>query len=46
MLFVNGTPTASDAADPLTSTRSGDVTTVRIGSDERYEIPDALLSGG
>ena len=46
LLFVQGKPIASDATDPFTSTRKGDVTTVKVGSDERYDIPDALLTGG
>jgi hypothetical protein len=46
ILFVNGEPVASDSPDPLTATRQEDVTTVRLGTDERYEIPDMLVSGG
>lgn len=46
ILFVKGTPTASDATEPLASTRIGDTTTVTIGTDERYELPDALIVGG
>jgi hypothetical protein len=46
ILFVKGKPVASDSSDPLTFTRQGDVTTVRLGEDERYEIPDALVAGG
>ena len=46
VLFVKGTPVASDATEPPTSTRDGDTTTVRIGSYERYELPDALLGSG
>ena len=46
ILFVKGKPVASDSADPLTFTRQGDVTTVKLGADERYEIPDALVAGG
>jgi hypothetical protein len=48
ILFVKGKPTASNARvmDALTSARSGDVTIVKLGSSERYEIPDALLTGG
>jgi hypothetical protein len=30
----------------MTSNRQGDVVTVRFGSDERYDLPDALLTGG
>jgi len=46
ILFVKGKPVASDSADPLTFARQGDVTTVKLGADERYEIPDALVAGG
>ena len=37
---------ASDSPQPLASTRQGDSQTVTFGSDERYEVPNALLSGG
>jgi len=46
ILFVKGEPVASDSPDALTATRRQDVTTVKLGSDERYEIPDVLVSGG
>jgi len=46
ILFVKGEPVASDSPDALTATRRQDVTTVKLGSDERYEIPDMLASGG
>jgi hypothetical protein len=46
ILFVQGRPTAADTTVPLATTRQGDVTVVKIGDDERYEIPDALLAGG
>jgi hypothetical protein len=46
ILFVKGKPVASDSSDPLTFTRRGDVTTVKLGDEERYEIPDALVAGG
>ncbi|MGB7904464.1 MAG: hypothetical protein WCF43_07215 [Steroidobacteraceae bacterium] len=48
ILFVKGRPVASDARamDALTSERKGDVTIVKLGTDERYEIPDALVTGG
>ena len=32
--------------DALTSERKGDVTIVKLGASERYEIPDALVTGG
>jgi hypothetical protein len=46
VLFVKGQPVASDSAQPMTSSRQGDLTTVRFGADERYDVPDALLTGG
>jgi hypothetical protein len=45
ILFVQGKPASADSADAITSTRQGDVTTVKVG-DERYDIPDAFLTGG
>lgn len=46
ILFVEGIPVASDSWEDLKSTRKGELSTVRIGTDERFEIPDALLFGG
>jgi hypothetical protein len=48
LLFVAGKPVASNASrnDALTFERKGDMTTVRLGAAESYEIPDALLTGG
>jgi hypothetical protein len=48
ILFVDGTPVASNGlpSDTLGSERRGDVTIVKLGADQRYEIPDALVSGG
>jgi hypothetical protein len=46
VLFVKGQSVASDSAQPMTSSRQGDVVTVRFGSDERYDLPDALVTGG
>jgi hypothetical protein len=46
VLFVKGQPVAADSAQPMSSSRQGDLVTVRFGSDERYELPDALLTGG
>jgi hypothetical protein len=46
ILFVKGEPVASDSPDPLTFTRKGDLTIVTLGADERYEIPDVLVTGG
>jgi hypothetical protein len=48
ILFVKGKPVASNATriDVLSSERKGDVTVVKLGDRERYEVPDALLTGG
>ena len=46
ILFVRGKAVASDSPWPLASTRQGDVSTVKLGDDEWYEIPDALVTGG
>jgi hypothetical protein len=48
ILFVKGKPVATNAQamDALTSERKGDVTVVKLGTTELYEIPDALLTGG
>jgi len=46
VLLVKGQAVASDSAQPMTQSRQGDVTTVRFGGDERYDLPDALLNGG
>ena len=46
ILFVQGKTAAADTMDPVSATRQGDVTVVKVGDDERYEIPDALLVGG
>ena len=43
---ANGEPVASDWPDPLTASRRGDVTIVKLGADERYDVPDILVSGG
>jgi hypothetical protein len=46
ILFVQGKPVAADTMDPVTATRQGDVTVVKISDNERYDIPDAFLNGG
>lgn len=46
ILFVKGTPVASDSPQPLGVTRRDDRTVVTLGEGERYEIPDALVFGG
>lgn len=45
ILFLTGKPVAS-AIDKLSSERKGDITVVKLGESERYEIPDALIIGG
>ena len=46
ILFVKGKAVAADSPEMLMEMRTGDVSIVSFGSDERYEIPDALVSGG
>jgi hypothetical protein len=53
LLLVKGQAIASDARDlsgagsaKLDTTRDGDRITVKVGDDERYELVDALLTGG
>jgi hypothetical protein len=46
ILFVKGKPVAADATAALSVERRGDVSVVHFGSDERFEIPDALVTGG
>lgn len=46
ILFERGEPVAGDATTPPTFSRDGDTTVVRFGDDERYDVPDALVSGG
>lgn len=46
ILFVKGQPVASNTAQPMTAGRDGDTTVVDVDRQERYDIPDALLSGG
>lgn len=47
ILFVTGKPAATDAAQAFTVSRNsrGDYV-VAVGGDERFEIPEALVSGG
>ena len=46
ILFVKGKPVASDSLYPVTFSRRDDFTIVTFDTDERYEIPDALVFGG
>jgi hypothetical protein len=44
--FTGGKATGSNASAPMTATKDGDITTVRIGTAEIYYVPDALVFGG
>lgn len=47
VLFDKGRPTASDTTQPMIAERRGEVTLLRFGDDEeRFEVPDLLLTGG
>lgn len=46
IFFTNGRATSSDSDAPMRVTRQGDVSIVRIGNVEVYEIVDALVIGG
>jgi len=46
ILFAEGKPIAADSMEPMTSSRTGDVTRVKFGTDESVDIPDALVRGG
>jgi hypothetical protein len=46
ILFVKGKAVAADSPEALVAMRNGDVSVVSFGSDERFEIPDALIFGG
>lgn len=46
ILFVKGQPVSTNTAQPMSSRRDGDVTVVDIDGQERYDIVDALLTGG
>jgi len=46
VLFTKLQPVASDSVDTMTFTRAGEVTTVSVGREERFEVPDVLLTGG
>jgi hypothetical protein len=45
ILFEGGVPVSADLPEELTFERSGDLFTIRVGS-ERFEIPEAVVSGG
>lgn len=44
--FNNGRATSSNAATPIRVERQNDLSIIRIGPVEHYEIPDALVLGG
>lgn len=44
--FEGGEATSSDAAGAIEVQRDGDLSRIRIGTNERYEIVDALVQGG
>jgi hypothetical protein len=46
ILFVEDKRVAADSPEAPSAVRTGDVSIVSFGSDERYEIPVAFLSGG
>lgn len=46
ILFVQGKPVAANTTDPVTATRQGDVMAVKVGDNERYDVPEAFLNGG
>jgi len=46
VLFTKMQPIASDSVEPITYTRTGEATAVSVGKDERFEVPDVLLTGG
>ena len=45
ILFEGGTPVATDSPKTLRFEKMGDLFVIRVG-DERFEIPDAVVSGG
>lgn len=45
ILFEGGVPVSADSPDALSFEQAGDLFTVRVGG-ERYEIPEAVVSGG
>jgi len=44
--FAAGQATSSDGAGAVSTEKAGDLNKVKIGTDERFEIPDAVLVGG
>jgi hypothetical protein len=46
ILFVKGKAVASDSPRPMTSKPNNEQTRVMFGTDESFEIPDVLITGG
>jgi len=46
ILFVEGRVVSTDGPDAVQQQRVGDRSVIRVGAEERYEIPDVLLTGG
>lgn len=46
VLWVAGQAVASDTLLPLSTRREGDLLQLLLGADERYDLRDALLTGG
>lgn len=46
ILFVKGKPVASDSRYTLTVSRKGDLSLVKLGTEEQFTIPDVLIFGG
>ncbi|MET3577055.1 hypothetical protein ABID19_000070 [Mesorhizobium robiniae] len=44
--FAAGLPASSDASGEFRFTREGSLNMIRVGVSERFEIPDALATGG
>ena len=45
ILFEGGAPVTTNSPEPLRFEKTGDLFLIRVG-DERFEIPDAAVSGG
>jgi hypothetical protein len=46
ILIVQGKAICADSPDPISQSHDGDRYTIRIGTDERFEFPDAFVTGG
>lgn len=46
ILFVKGKPVATDSPEKLATERKGDLSIVSLGNEERFDIPDVLVTGG